>query len=110
MSLELQNIFADIPAQLPEELFSSLCVRASVHIERIVSQGHITPSGQWYDQEWDEWVLVLQGSATLSYQTAAAMQMTTGDHVLIPAHTLHRVDCTDPDVKTIWLAVHIRPA
>ena len=60
-----KNIFADIPKQLPEELFECLLKRDNIIIERIVSNGQITPSGQWYDQTGDEWVILLQGEATL---------------------------------------------
>lgn len=102
------NIFADIPESLPEELFTSLLKRDSVHIERIVSQGHSTPIEQWYDQAWDEWVLVLEGQAVLVYeQDMSRLPMMTGDTLLIPAHTKHRVEWTAPDIKTVWLAIHL---
>jgi cupin 2 domain-containing protein len=32
--------------------------------------------------------------------------MKAGDYVEIPAHTRHRVEWTDPDEDTVWLAVY----
>ena len=31
-----------------------------------------------------------------------------GDYLLIPAHCRHRVEWTDPEQKTVWLALHFR--
>lgn len=102
------NIFANIPDTLPEELFTSLVKQDKVHIERIVSKGHSTPSNQWYDQAQDEWVIILQGQAVLIYeQNLQTLSMAAGDSVFIPAHTKHRVEWTTPDNNTVWLAVHL---
>ncbi len=108
MSHCANNIFTTIPEQLSKELISTLLKRNNVHIERIVSNGHSTPAGQWYDQNWDEWIILLQGQATLSYQhQTTPTHLIAGDYLLIPANTLHRVDWTPADTNTIWLAVHI---
>ncbi|WP_020563430.1 cupin domain-containing protein [Methylosarcina fibrata] len=108
MAEECQNIFTDIPNRLSEEFFDILLKRDHVHIERIISRGHKTPEGQWYDQAWDEWVLLLQGEAVLQYEQPMSMiTLTAGDHLLIPAHTRHRVEWTPPDRETFWLAVHL---
>ena len=102
------NIFAAIPEQIPEELFAYIFQRDNVYIERIVSKGHITPAGQWYDQAWDEWVILLQGQATLVYeQDQHTEHLKAGDYLFIPAHTRHRVEWTPPDINTVWLAVHL---
>jgi len=102
------NIFANIPDTLTEELFTSLVKQDNVHIERIVSKGHSTPPNQWYDQAQDEWVIILQGQAVLIYeQNLQTLSMVAGDSVFIPAHTKHRVEWTDPDIQTIWLAIHL---
>jgi cupin 2 domain-containing protein len=104
----MKNIFSAIPDTLSEELFTSLLKRDSVHIERIVSKGHRTQPEQWYDQAWDEWVMVLEGQAVLLYeQDLQKLAMTVGDYVLIPAHTKHRVEWTTPDSHTVWLAIHL---
>ena len=104
------NIFANIPRQLPEELFESIIQRNHVHIERIISRGNVTPAGQWYDQANDEWVLLLQGKATIAYEhDPVDLTLTSGDYLLIPAHKRHRVTWTAPDIDTVWLAVHLLP-
>jgi cupin 2 domain-containing protein len=103
------NLFADIPAALPDELFQDILSRSSVRLERIVSRGHCSPQGFWYDQAWDEWVLVVRGRAGLEIEgQAATVELGPGDHLLIPAHTRHRVAWTDGRDNTIWLAVHIQ--
>jgi len=102
------NLFADLPpTRLPEELCQILWQTGSVRLERIVSHGHITPAGQWYDQDTDEWVVLLRGAATLCLEGEELLQMQPGDHVLLPAHRRHRVEWTDPQQPTIWLAVHV---
>jgi cupin 2 domain-containing protein len=93
----------------PEELFEPILDHANLRIERIVSSGQTTPANQWYDQKQDEWVMVLQGAATLSYEDGRSLSMSPGDYVLIPAHTRHRVDFTSQEPPCIWLAVHIFP-
>lgn len=102
----MDNIFANIPDVLPEELFTTLLKQDNVQIERIVSKGHSTPSGEWYDQAQDEWVLVLEGQAVLAYEHQK-LTLTAGDTVFIPAHTKHRVEWTAPNIYTVWLAVHL---
>lgn len=87
------------------ELFEDLLSRPGVRIERIVSRGHVTPAEQPYVQDWDEWVLVLQGSARLLMEGSAEQELDAGTCLLIPAGTAHWVTYTaDP---TIWLAIHI---
>ncbi|CAG1769687.1 hypothetical protein BAC3_00473 [uncultured bacterium] len=105
---KITNLFTDIPEYLPNELFTPLLQQNDIVIERIVSQGHSTPDNQWYDQEQDEWVIVLQGQAILVYENTRQL-LNIGDYVLIPAHTKHRVEWTDPEQNTVWLAIHIYP-
>jgi cupin 2 domain-containing protein len=101
------NIFADVPVQLPDELFEDLLRTAAVRVERIVSRGHCSAEGFWYDQDRNEWVIVLKGRARLRFDGQAdAIEVGAGDYLNIPAHTRHRVEWTDPAEDTIWLAVH----
>ncbi len=99
------NLFADLPTHLPEELFTTLLEAAEVRIERIVSHGHASPDGFWYDQDQHEWVMVMRGAARLRFEEGS-VEMKPGDFVHIPAHRKHRVEWTTPDEPTIWLAVH----
>jgi cupin 2 domain-containing protein len=103
------NLFADIPQAITEELFTTLFKKEGLHIERIVSEGQITPLNQWYNQDWDEWVIVLQGRALLRYELDnQCLELKVGDYVLITANTRHRVEWTQPDSQTIWLAIHYK--
>ena len=105
---EPRNIYALPPASPGSgELFEPLVQTGSLLIERIVSRGHATPPGEWYDQERDEWILLLTGSAELRYDgCAGTRRLEPGDCLLIPAGCRHRVQWTDPDTPTVWLAVH----
>lgn len=103
----ITNIFSDLPENVPEELFETLAESGPVRIERIISQGHVTADSEWYDQERDEWVVLLSGGAAILFEGDEAPQrLEPGDFVLIPAHRRHRVVWTDQQVKSIWLAVH----
>jgi len=105
--MTVTNLFSEIPTDLPDELFDTILDVDSVRIERIVSHGHASPAGFWYDQDKAEWVLVLKGEAKLLFEgDEEPIHMTPGDHVNIPAHKRHRVEWTKPDEPTIWLAVH----
>jgi len=103
------NVLADVPRHLPDELFTTLLESADVRIERIVSHGHASPPGFWYDQEPHEWVMVLQGAARLRFEDEAEpIEMRPGDAIHIEAHKKHRVEWTTPEEPTVWLAVHYR--
>jgi cupin 2 domain-containing protein len=78
-----------------------------VRIERIVSHGHASPGGFWYDQDRHEWVVVLTGAARLRFDDDI-VELKPGDFATIPAHTKHRVEWTTPDEPTVWLAVLYR--
>ncbi|MFQ4139309.1 cupin domain-containing protein [Nodosilinea sp. PGN35] len=100
------NLF-ELPAPLPEaESFSALFETPHLRVERILSSGQTTPPGQWYDQSQNEWVVLLQGSATLTYEDGAAIALGPGDYLLIPAHVRHRVDFTSREPPCVWLAIH----
>jgi cupin 2 domain-containing protein len=66
----------------------------------------MSAEGFWYDQPENEWVLLVQGAARLQLENREPIDLRPGDYVLIPAHQKHRVDWTDPNQETIWLAVH----
>ena len=99
-----RSLFDDVPAELPKELFTVLTEGEGVRIERIVSDGHASPEGFWYDQDQSEWVLLVSGSAVLAVDDRT-VELNPGDHLLIPAHQRHRIESTSETEKTIWLAV-----
>jgi cupin 2 domain-containing protein len=107
MTPQTHNLFEAIPYPLQEEFFQTLAGSGNVRIERIISDGHASLPGEWYDQKWDEWVLLVSGGATLLLENDyAPLTLKPGDHVMIPAGCRHRVEWTDTTQKTIWLAVH----
>jgi len=102
------NLFSGVAETLPEELFQPLLERPGVRVERILSRGHATPAGQWYDQSEDEWVLLLKGSAALEIEGEGKQrELLPGDYLLLPAHCRHRVTWTAAGEETIWLAIHL---
>ena len=104
------NLFAGIDEEKrDEELLITLAERPGGRIERIVSTGQASPPGFWYDQDWGEWVVLLSGAARLRFADEDEPRyLGPGDWVDIPAHCRHRVEWTDPDQPTVWLAVHYR--
>jgi cupin 2 domain-containing protein len=101
------NLFADLPSALPEELVDVLLRRDGIRLERIVSLGHATPPGEWYDQGSNEWVMIVRGSAQLRFDDEAEVRtLAAGDYLDIPAHRRHRVEWTDPSQPTVWLALY----
>jgi cupin 2 domain-containing protein len=104
--VSVDNLFHNLP-DADDEVLDVLCHTNGVKIERIVSSGQSTPVGDWYDQETHEWVVLLEGRARLRFEDGdRIVEMTKGDHVFIAAHEKHRVEWTDPGVKSVWLAVH----
>ena len=102
------NLWHGIPAEeLPQELFTTLHQACGIRIERIVSHGHSSSPGFWYDQAEHEWIVVLQGNAELQFEGEPQPRtLSRGSYLNIPAHLRHRVIWTDPAEKTIWLAIY----
>ncbi|HEB81765.1 MAG TPA: cupin domain-containing protein [Gammaproteobacteria bacterium] len=102
----MKNIYAGIPEELPEELIEPLLETGKLTIERIVSRGHTSPEDGWYDQDRNEWLVLLSGNATILFADGTETRLSPGDTLHIPAHRKHRVTRTAPDTETLWLAVH----
>jgi len=101
------SLFEEIPAKLPDEIIDTLCATDSVKIERIISKGHASPEGFWYNQDRNEFVLVVQGSAGLKLESEEdIVVLKAGDYWNIGPHVKHRVEWTDSACETIWLAVY----
>ena len=101
----MKNLLQNIPYQLPEERFETLVKNENIHIERIVSKGHTSPKEGWYDQDQNEWVLVLKGAARLAFEDGNEVNMGPGDSLEIPAHVKHKVVWTHPEEETVWVGV-----
>jgi len=114
--MKIENIFnllkTSTDKEVTEEVFEKLLSTSCFTLERIVSTGQSTSPGQWYDQTQDEWVILLSGSAELSFETEktekAVQVLRPGDYIHIPAHQRHRVEWTDSSQPTVWLALHYR--
>jgi len=107
--MKQQNLFCQIPDSIQDEIYETLLKAGSFRLERIISFGQKTPRGEWYDQEMNEWVVLLKGSAGLLFDgEQKALVMQPGDYVHIPAHRRHRVEWTDTDQVTVWLALHYK--
>ena len=107
MAERIRNIFRAPDPPHTEESIESLLEGGRFRVERIVSTGQTTPEGEWYDQNSAEWVVVLTGRARLRIENPdEIVQLTPGDYVNIPAHQRHRIEWTDPNEPTVWLAIH----
>ena len=104
------NLFA-VPVNVAaeDEQFDKLLSGSAFRVDRIVSMGQASPPGFWYDQDDNEWVALLSGSAEIQFEDEPQpRRMAPGDWVDIKAHRRHRVNRTDPTQPTVWLAIHYR--
>ena len=100
-----KNIFDNIPSNIPEEIIEILIDSDQLKVERIISKGHVSPKDFWYDQDKNEFVILLKGSAKLLFENDEQTILSAGDYLIIPSHKKHRVDWTDPETETIWLTI-----
>ena len=103
------NILRPFEHSPEAEVVEILATDKKFLFERIVSHGHATPPGKWYDQPRDEWVVLLSGAARLRFEgDDDTVELGPGDAILIPAHLRHRVEWTTPDEESVWLALHFK--
>ncbi len=104
------RLFADLNGPRDAEAFETLLEGGPFRLQRIVSTGQATPPGEWYDQDDDEWVVLLQGAADLRLaDETQPRRLAPGDWLLLPAGCRHRVEWTAVDGPTVWLALHHAP-
>lgn len=101
----LKNIFDNFPKNDDREFIEEILSTKDFKLERIISEGHISPPNYWYDQDKNEFVLLLKGKAELSFDNGEKFELNPGDYMIINAHQKHRVDWTDPNQKTFWLTI-----
>ena len=102
--MQRRNLLADAVPPSEGERFETLLSRRNLVVERIVSSGQVDTRA--YAQPQDEWVLLLQGEATLR-MNGESHALKGGDYLFIPAGTEHAVERTSEGA--IWLAVHLHP-
>ena len=103
----LKNLFDLRGLELGKgEFVETLFSGEGFRLERIVSKGHSTERGKWYDRPGDEWVTVLRGKAEIMYDDMSVDELCQGDYVLIPAHVKHRVSATSESPECVWLAIY----
>ena len=102
-----RNLLNQLPDAMKAEQFDPLFQKPGLLVERIVSHGQVTPEGEWYDQTWDEWILLLAGHAEIIIEgNKEPTHLIPGDSILLSARCRHRVTGTATDSQTVWLAVH----
>ncbi|CAK2840310.1 cupin 2 domain-containing protein [Vibrio crassostreae] len=104
----MPNIYADIPSSLPNEMFNALISNENIRVERILSHGHSSPEEGWYNQDENEWVMVLEGQGVIEFDDGRVVTLSKGDYINIAAREKHKVIGTVENVVTIWLAVFYR--
>lgn len=88
------------------EFFETLVESSKVKIERIISKGNSDAENIWYNQDKDEWVILIQGSATIAFENNEIVDLKTGEHLFIPRHKKHRITKTSIQPECIWIGVH----
>ncbi|MHC1739254.1 MAG: cupin domain-containing protein [Ignavibacteriaceae bacterium] len=102
----IKKFFADLPENLSEEFFETIALGKNFRLERIISNGHSSPDGFWYDQDQDEFVIIMKGKAELEFENSKFINLSPGDYLTIQAHTKHRVSKTSDSEETIWLTIY----
>mgnify|MGYP001810020063 CR=1 FL=1 len=98
--MDINNLYGREEPVENSELFSTLFQNDSLKIESIRSW--LKSPGEMYNQEKDEWVMLLEGSAELEINRRT-FSLTRGDYCFIPKHTPHRVLSTSKNA--LWLGV-----
>lgn len=94
--------FFDYHSDPQQEIIDCLYRGAALRIERIVSDGQ---SSEVYDQDEDEWAMVLEGEARLWIEGQAELRLKKGDHVFLAAHQRHQV--LETSRPCLWLCVFV---
>lgn len=104
MNNDKYNIFDEIIVDKNEESFFEIFKNDIIKVEKIVSNGQKSPENFWYEQEKNEYILLLDGFAILEFEDKE-IELKKGDCINICAMQKHRVKFTSQDEPTIWFAV-----
>ena len=100
--MQTGNLLVDIEAPSTGERFETLLAHRNLRIERIISSAAAAPLE--FVQTQDEWVVLLQGEATLDVG-GDRVELRSGDYLFLPAGTAHTVQRVSDGA--LWLAVHL---
>ncbi|QNI55641.1 nif11-like leader peptide and RmlC-like bi-domain protein [Synechococcus sp. BIOS-E4-1] len=104
---DLFNLLAEAPSASGQETEEELCSGKDWRLMRISSNGSCSPDGFWYQQKEQEWLTLLKGSAIVRLQDPEQwVELSVGDQLMLPAGRRHRVERTDADPGTVWLALY----
>lgn len=98
------NILENLPSSIAAETLETIVQTDKLKIERIISKGHQSTDGFWYDQDQAEWVMLVKGQARIQFENEV-IELHAGDYLNIDAHRKHRIEWTTPEEESIWLAV-----
>ena len=102
----MTNFFDIDTLGFTEESFTTFFETSDLKIERIITRGQVSPKDFYYDQDEDEWVLLLSGEAVLLYEKGEKVILKKGDSIFIPAHTKHRVE--EVSTLALWLVIFVK--
>jgi Uncharacterized conserved protein, contains double-stranded beta-helix domain len=99
---KMTNIYKIEKLPMVEELVTVLKKDKNIRIERIISAGQVS---DWYDQSEEEYVILLEGRATVLYADNTSITLKKGDTLFIPAHKKHKISYTSESPACIWLCI-----
>lgn len=100
------NLFNQPQSGDANEQIHPLLKGEGFNLEHILSYGQATELGFWYDQPLPEWVALMRGRASLNFEGAGMLELSSGDYLIIPARSRHRVEYCTTDA--VWLALHFK--
>lgn len=108
--MRVRNLFGDISAGPNETIDALMAGRGNVTVERIVSHGGRAPAEGTFEQDWTEFVVLVQGEARLvALEPDETFELKSGDWLEIPSKRRHYVAWTSSEPPAVWLAVHLKP-
>ena len=97
------NLFTPNVKGVTQEQFETLFQTPDIHIEKITSHGQT--SSQWYEQDRNEWVVLIEGEGILLFEKdSQKVHLKKGEHIYISKMKKHKVIYTSS--PTVWLAIH----
>lgn len=99
------NIFDNIKINKKSEDFFELLRNETIKIERIVSNGQVSPENFWYKQDENEFIVVLEGNAIIEFKNKKIVKLKKGDCLNIDAFLEHKINYTSVTGPTVWLAI-----